>query len=237
MGNTLTPFAHVFLATDIGKSDIVFLIDGSDESKHFQVMKDFVLKVVENLEFGANRCQVALVQYSDQPSAAFLLNTYSKKNDIIDSVRQLKQRGGGPLNTGTALQYVRDQVFAESFGSRRPEGVPQLLVLLSGGRSGDDIRGPATSLKAMGVIPMSIGTASADTLELQTISHEPNYYFMLNNVNDIPKVREELLSLMRSASPQRRPTLASASFGKKVNCLFFFKFLSDKAIRLQGVRI
>lgn len=184
-------------------------------------MKDIVLRVVEKLEFGPNKCQVAVVQYSDQASAAFLLNTHSKRDDIIESVRQLKQRGGRPLNTGTALQYVRDQVFTESFGSRRLEGVPQLLVLLSGGRSNDDIRGPAASLKATGVIPVSIGTAGADTLELQTISQQPNYYFMINDVNDIPTVQEKLLSLVRSTSPQKRPTLPPPSFGKKVNYFLF----------------
>ncbi|XP_076120642.1 collagen alpha-3(VI) chain-like [Alosa pseudoharengus] len=225
------------VVADMGRSDIAFLIDASDDSESFPLMKDFVLRVVETLEFGPNKCQVALVQYSDQPSAAFLLNTHSTKDDIIDSVKQLKQRGGGPLNTGTALQYVRDEVFAEAFGSRRLQGVPQLLVLLSGGRSRDDIRSPTASLKAMGVIPVSIGTAGADTLELQTISREPNYYFMMNDINDIPTVKDELLSLVKSASPQKTLTSAPASFeSTKKDIVFLLDGSEDTRTGFEWIR-
>lgn len=211
---------YQLISEDVGQRDIVFLIDASDASEQFPMLRDFALRVVEKLEFGPNKCQAAVVQYSNQAAASFLLNTHAKKDDIVNNLRQLTQRGGSPANIGAALQYVKNQVFAEQFGSRRLEGVPQLLVILSDGSSSDDVTGPANSLKAMGVVPVSIGTAGADTLQLQKISYDPNYYLMMNDISDMPPVQEQLLSLVRNTAPQMRPTVAPSSFGK----IFFFSY-------------
>ncbi len=58
---------------------------------------------------------------------------------------------------GAGLQYVRDNVFTASSGSRRLEGVTQILVLLSGGKSSDSVDAAASSLKELGVLTFGIG--------------------------------------------------------------------------------
>ena len=197
------------------RRDIVFLLDGSDDSRRrFTDIQDFIQRVVEKLNVDGNKDHVSVVQYSDTAEVNFKLGMHSKKDSVLDAVRGLRHKGGSPLNTGTALQYVRGNVFTASNGSRSLQGVPQILILLSGGRSRDDIRTPVTKLKEMGVISICIGTGDADTLELQTISHEPNYALSITDFEDLPTIQGELLSLLTEASHQLVPTVPTMHFGK-----------------------
>uniref|UniRef100_A0A4W6CXL7 VWFA domain-containing protein n=1 Tax=Lates calcarifer TaxID=8187 RepID=A0A4W6CXL7_LATCA len=159
----------------VGRDDIVFLLDGSDGTRNgFPAMLDFVERVVEKLNVGENNDRVSVVQYGRDAEVHFYLNTYTTREDIVDSVRGLRHRGGRPLNTGAALQYVRDNVFTNSSGSRRLQGVPQMLILLNGGRSFDNVDTPASALKQQGIFVIGIGTRSSDIRELQKISYDPS---------------------------------------------------------------
>ena len=137
------------------------------------------------------------------------------REDIVDSVRGLKHRGGRPLNTGAALQYVKDNVFTTSSGSRRQQGVAQMLILLNGGRSFDNVDTPASALKQQGIIVIGIGTRASDRNELQKISYDPSYALSVAEFTDLPSVQEQLssvLSTVRLWATTMPPTVT----GKKV---------------------
>uniref|UniRef100_A0A3B3SMI6 VWFA domain-containing protein n=1 Tax=Paramormyrops kingsleyae TaxID=1676925 RepID=A0A3B3SMI6_9TELE len=154
---------------DVTGKDVVFLLDGSDGTRNgFPAMRDFVQRVVDKLK-------VSVVQYSGDPTAHFYLNTYSSKNEILNAVRSLRHKSGRAVNTGTALQFIRDNILTAPSGSRRLEGVPQILILLSGAKSTDNVDAPAAALKELGVLTFGIGTRNADSLELQKISYKPRY--------------------------------------------------------------
>ena len=202
--------------------DIVFLLDGSDATRSgFPAMRDFVQKVVETLNVDDGTDRVSVVQYSRDPAVQFYLNTYRTKDEILDSVRGLRHKGGRPLNTGAALQHLRDNVFTESAGSRRLERVPQVLILLSGGKSFDSVDTPAAALKDLGVMIYAIGSRSSDSRELQKISHDPSYALSVSNFTDLPTVQQRLKSSMEAVvtsatpdSPTVRGTLKGmASWG------------------------
>ncbi|XP_028820507.1 collagen alpha-3(VI) chain-like [Denticeps clupeoides] len=168
-------------------------------------MKDFIQRLVEKLNITANKDRVSVVQYSREPEVHFYLNTYEKKQDIVDTVRGLRHKGGRPLNTGAALQYVRDNVFTPSSGSRRLDGVPQMLILLSGGRSFDNVYTPASSLKELGVQIFAIGTRSADSTELQKISKDPSSAVSVSEFTDLPNVQQQLLAAVESVAVPSKP--------------------------------
>ncbi|XP_031661817.1 uncharacterized protein LOC109870641 isoform X4 [Oncorhynchus kisutch] len=190
----------VIVDLSIARKDVVFLLDGSDGTRNgFPEMRDFVQRVVEKLTVGENRDRVSVVQYSREPEVHFYLNTYTRKEEVVDTVRGLKHKGGRPLNTGAALQYVRDYVFAASSGSRRLESVPQILVLLNGGRSFDNVDKPASALKELGVLVFGIGTRSSDSRELQKISYDPSYALSVSEFTDLPNIQQQLLSAMNTA--------------------------------------
>uniref|UniRef100_A0A4W6F3Y9 VWFA domain-containing protein n=1 Tax=Lates calcarifer TaxID=8187 RepID=A0A4W6F3Y9_LATCA len=183
--------AHFF---KVGR-DVVFLLDGSDGTRSgFPAMRDFVQRVVETLSVDDNKDRVSVVQYSRDPAVQFYLNTYTTKGEILDTVRGLRHKGGRPLNTGAALQYLRDNVFTASAGSRRLEGVPQVLILLCGGKSFDSVDAPASALKQLGVLIFAIGTRSSDSRELQNISHDPSTALSVSEFTDLPSVQQQLQS-------------------------------------------
>uniref|UniRef100_A0A4W5KB53 VWFA domain-containing protein n=1 Tax=Hucho hucho TaxID=62062 RepID=A0A4W5KB53_9TELE len=194
---TMTPtlIPTILVESQAPRRDVVFLLDGSDGTRSgFPAMRDFVQRVVETLSVDENKDRVAVVQYSRDPAAQFYLNTYTTKGEILNTVRGLRHKGGRPLNTGAALQYVRDNVFTASSGSRRLESVPQLLILLSGGRSVDNVDTPASALKELGVLVFGIGTRSSDSRELQRISHDPSYALSVSDFTDLPSIQQQLLS-------------------------------------------
>lgn len=201
---------------DTAKKDIVFLLDGSDGTRNgFPAMRDFVEKVVGKLNVGENKDRVAVVQYSRDAEVHFDLKTYKTRDDILDSVRGLRHRGGRPLNTGAALQYVRDNVFTNSSGSRRLQGVPQMLILLNGGRSFDNVDTPASALKQQGVVVIGIGTRNSDSRELQKISYDPTYALSVSELTDLPNVQEQLSSVMSTVHVRATPMTPTVT-GKRV---------------------
>ncbi|KAM8856607.1 collagen alpha-3(VI) chain-like isoform 2-T2 [Spinachia spinachia] len=188
------------------QKDIVFLLDGSDSTRNgFPAVRDFVEKVVEKLNVGERKDRVSVVQYSRDVEVQFYLNTYTTKEDILDSVRGLRHKGGRPLNTGAALQYVRDNVFTNPAGSRRLQGVPQILILLNGGRSFDNVDTPASVLKQEGIIVIGIGTRNSDTGELRKVSHDPNYTVSVSEFTELPSVQEQISSLMSTVLVRATP--------------------------------
>uniref|UniRef100_A0A8P4KC96 VWFA domain-containing protein n=1 Tax=Dicentrarchus labrax TaxID=13489 RepID=A0A8P4KC96_DICLA len=211
------------VTVDTAKKDIVFLLDGSDSTRYgFPAMREFVERVVEKLNVGQNKDRVSVVQYSRDAEVNFYLNTYTTREDVLDSVRGLKHRGGRPLNTGAALQYVRDNVFTNSSGSRRLQGVPQMLILLNGGRSFDNVDTPASALKQQGVVVIGIGTRGSDKSELQKISYDPSYALSVTEFTDLPSVQEQLSSVM-STVPVRAPSVTPIVPGKKVTDFYLPK--------------
>ncbi|XP_068429079.1 collagen alpha-3(VI) chain-like, partial [Clinocottus analis] len=212
------------VTVDTPQKDIVFLLDGSDSTRNgFPAMRDFVEKVVEKLNVGESNDRVSVVQYSRDAEVNFYLNTYTTKDDIVDSVRGLRHRGGRPLNTGAALQYVRDNVFTNPAGSRHLQGVPQILILLNGGRSFDNVDAPASVLKQQGIVVISVGTRSSDSGELRKITQDPNYTLSVSEFTDLPSVQEQLSSLLSTApvsATPKAPTVTAVTQPKGRDIVF-----------------
>uniref|UniRef100_A0A3Q2XBS0 Collagen type VI alpha 3 chain n=1 Tax=Hippocampus comes TaxID=109280 RepID=A0A3Q2XBS0_HIPCM len=204
-GEDLIP--HVLFTTaDRPGRDVVFLLDGSDATRNtFTAMRDFVQRVVETLSLDDDKDRVSLVQYSTDAAVQFYLNTYATKGEILDIVRGLRHRGGRTLNTGAALQYLRDNVFTASAGSRRLEGVPQVLILLSGARSSDSVEAPASALKQLGVLIFAIGTRSSDSRALQNITHDPRSVISVTEFTELPSVMSRVLKFHSDATESQGP--------------------------------
>lgn len=171
--------------------------------------------LAKRLSLGQNRDHISVVQFSDNATVELFLNThFSRQDEVIDRIKHLRHKGGELLYTGAALQYVKENVFTVLSGSRRLEGVPQILVLLSAGRSMDDVRGPVKALKDIGVFPLSIGTPNADTVELQTISYQPNYFFIAN-FDNLFTIKENVFSLIKEISKKQEAKSISSVYGKR----------------------
>lgn len=222
-------------SVDTPKKDIVFLLDGSDATRNgFPAMRDFIERVVEKLNVGENKDRVSVVQYSREPEVHFYLNTYNTRADIVDTVRGLRHRGGRTLNTGAALQYVRDNVFTNSSGSRRLQGVPQMLILLNGGRSYDNVDTPASALKQQGVVVIGIGAGRSDSAEMQKISSDPTYALSVSELTDLPSVHEQLSSVMSTVLVRATP-ITPTVIGKDLTVFYFSVMLLGRECKCASV--
>ncbi|XP_033921546.1 collagen alpha-3(VI) chain isoform X8 [Melopsittacus undulatus] len=176
-------------------ADLIFLIDGSDNigSVNFQAIRDFLVNLIESLRVGAQQIHIGVVQYSDQPRTEFALNSYSTKAEVLDAVKALSFRGGEEANTGTALEFVVENLFTQAGGSRIEEAVPQILVLISGGESSDDIREGLLAVKQASIFSFSIGVLNADSAELQQIATDGSFAFTALDIRNLDALRELLL--------------------------------------------
>lgn len=194
------------------KRDIVFLLDGSDDSRSgFPAIREFIRRMAEELNFEEDQVRMAVVLYSDDTNVYFSLKTHQSKKAIIYAVRSLRHKGGRFRNTGAALQFVRDHVFTLSFGSRHREGVPQVLLLLTGGKSNDDISVPALDLKKTGVLSFAIGMKNANQEELQDIASSSKFLFNLPVFGELLSIQPEIAAFIQAEIHIDHPTIV----GKK----------------------
>ncbi|XP_072902885.1 collagen alpha-3(VI) chain-like [Hemitrygon akajei] len=181
------------------KRDVVFLIDGSaGMGQSFYQVREFLIKVVQHLEIGPDKDKVAVVRYSSDPSVEFGLDTYLTKDDVLEAIRRLPVKTGRPLNTGVALDFVARDVFSASAGSRRDIGASQILVLITAGKSRDDVRPAAGRVKLAGIVPITVGAKNADMSELQHIVHDPAFMLIMRDFQDLSGIQQDLLSKMRT---------------------------------------
>ncbi|XP_023577842.1 collagen alpha-3(VI) chain isoform X1 [Octodon degus] len=174
-----------------GEKDVVFLIDGSEGVRSgFGLLKDFMERLVQSLDVGPDRVRVAVVQYSDRTRPEFYLNSFMDQQSVISAIRRLSLLGGPTPNTGAALDFVLKNILTSSAGSRMEDGVPQLLIVLTAERSGDDVRGPSAVLKRGGAVPMGIGIGNADISEMQTISFIPDFAVAIPTFRELGTVQQ-----------------------------------------------
>lgn len=199
----LFSFFFVLAETQGPKKDIIFVIDGSEGvGREFPIIQEFVRRVVENLNVGENKIRVSVVQYGDSPYADIYLNSHRTKEGVLNGIKELRQRGGRQRNLGRAIDFVSREVLASGRGGRKQEGVPQFVVVISGGKATDNIRPTATALKKSGVVPFSIGTRDVDTQELQVTSYVPRFAYTVDDLPGLYTIQDTLITTLTELSSE-----------------------------------
>ncbi|XP_048062039.1 collagen alpha-4(VI) chain-like [Megalobrama amblycephala] len=155
-------------------ADIVFLVDGSNSIglENFQQIRGFLSFLVQNFEVARDRIRIGLVQYSDTPRTEFSLNTYQKKEEILNYIQNLRYKTGGKY-TGLGLEFILEQHFVEKAGSRAQQNVPQIAVVITNGDSQDEVESHAQELRDRGIKIFAIGIEDANEALLRQIANEP----------------------------------------------------------------
>ena len=181
----------------------MFLVDGSTTTRsEFPSIREMIKRVVDKLDVGLDNVRISVVQYSDDAHMEFLLNQYSTKEEVRQAVSRLRSRGGNQLNTGRALDWVSKHIYQRSAGSRIEEAVPQFLILVTGGKSTDDVTRPAHQLKSGMVAPIAIGSRNADPNELRQIALKQELTYTVDNFQQLPSVEQQLLVSVNAMTSQ-----------------------------------
>ncbi|KAK0138782.1 Collagen alpha-3(VI) chain [Merluccius polli] len=140
--------------------------------QNFEHVKLILLGVIKALHGGAgDSFQYALVQYSGMPHTEFKLNTYNAVGGALAHIMATCYRGGG---NRTGLDFLLRAHLNAAAGSRAGEAVAQLVVVLTDGRSQDDVSEPARVLHLAGVEVFAVGVQGAVDWELREMASQPH---------------------------------------------------------------
>uniref|UniRef100_A0A8C8XBN7 VWFA domain-containing protein n=1 Tax=Panthera leo TaxID=9689 RepID=A0A8C8XBN7_PANLE len=161
-------------------ADVVFLADTSQNTSQasFQWMRNFMSRVVGLLDVGRDKYQIGLAQYGGQGHTEFLLNTYQTQDEMIAHIHGHFLLRGGSRRTGKALRYLHRTFFQEAAGSRFLQGVPQYAVVMTSGKSEDEVWEAAQTLREKGVKVMSVGVQDFVQRELEGMATPPLVFEM-----------------------------------------------------------
>ncbi|XP_036927763.1 collagen alpha-1(XII) chain isoform X4 [Acanthopagrus latus] len=191
------------------KADLVFLIDGSwsigDES--FNKVIQFVTSMTGAFEvISPKGMQVSFVQFSDDAKTEFKLNTYHDKGIVISALQTVRYRGGN-TKTGVALKHVYEKVFTSDSGMRR--NVPKVLVVVTDGRSQDDVKKSAEKLQHSGYSVFVVGVADVDMTELRLIGSKPSerHVFVVDDYDAFAKIQDNLITFICETATSTCPLI------------------------------
>ncbi|TMS01716.1 Collagen alpha-6(VI) chain [Larimichthys crocea] len=175
------------------EADIFFLIDhsGSIYPNDFQDMKKFIIEFLHTFLIGPEHVRVGVAKYADSPNLEFDLTTYSDSKSLEKAVEGIKQIGGG-TETGRALTFMGPQ-FDKAMATRGHK-VPEYLVVITDGKSSDEVKIPAEKLRAQGVTIYAIGVKNADKLELEEIAGNPKRTFFVYNFDALKPIKDDIIT-------------------------------------------
>ncbi|XP_072735157.1 matrilin-4 [Ciconia boyciana] len=158
-----------------GHIDLVMVIDGSKSVRpqNFELVKQFVNRIVDLLEVSPHGTRVGLVQYSSRVRTEFPLNKYHSADEIKKAVMEVEYMEKGTM-TGLALKHMVEHSFSELEGARPlSHNVPRIGLIFTDGRSQDDISEWARRAKESGIVMFAVGVGKAVEEELRAIASEP----------------------------------------------------------------
>ncbi|XP_004369620.1 vitrin isoform X2 [Trichechus manatus latirostris] len=171
--------------TCFNSADIGFVIDGSSSvgTSNFRTLLQFVANVSKEFEISDTDTRIGAVQYTYEQRLEFGFDQYSSKPDILNAIKRVGYWSGG-TSTGAAINYALEQLFKKSKPNKR-----KLMVLITDGRSYDDVRIPAMAAHQKGVITYAIGVAWAAQDELEVIATHParDHSFFVDEFDNLYK--------------------------------------------------
>lgn len=183
-------------------------MDSSASVSHYEFsrVREFLGQLVALLPLGPGALRASLVHVGSRPYTEFPFGQHSSGEAVQDAIRAAAQRMGD-TNTGLALAYAKEQLFAEVAGAR--PGVPKVLVWVTDGGSSDPVGPPMQELKDLGVTVFIVSTGRGNLLELSAAaSAPPEKHLQFVDVDDLHIIAQELTgSILGRAweTPARAP--------------------------------
>uniref|UniRef100_A0A4W6FKS4 Collagen alpha-1(XXVIII) chain n=1 Tax=Lates calcarifer TaxID=8187 RepID=A0A4W6FKS4_LATCA len=183
--------------------ELVFVIDSSESvgPENFEIIKDFVTRLVDRTTVGRNATRIGLVLYSLDVHLEFNLVRYMNKQDVKQAIRKMPYMGEGTY-TGTAIRKATQ----EAFFSARP-GVRKVAIVITDGQT--DKREPVKldiavreahaaniEMYALGIVNSSDPTQAEFLRELNLIASDPDseHMYLIDDFNTLPALESQLVN-------------------------------------------
>ncbi|CAH1781738.1 unnamed protein product [Owenia fusiformis] len=174
-----------------GVTDIAIAIDcsGSIGVANFNLMLEFILILIDNLDINTNRDRVGVIAFSDDAKVLIQLVDFTEKESLKSEIRNIPYTLGA-TNTQHALKLARESLFTEQHGDRLD--VPNVILLLTDGVSTVKKHftiPEALALKQHGVsvVTLAVGNQT-DERELSKIASTPELMFEVNRFSSLPSI-------------------------------------------------
>lgn len=200
-------FCFLSVPLSLGRKDIIFLIDGSDSVGQSGVahVRDFILKVVDQLDVRPDQVRVALVQYGERPQTEFSLNSHDNKQSVISAIKRLRHMGGRGADLAEAIKYVIQNELQATAGVRLAQA-SQHLVVLTGGRSTSDVSIYGPILKGSRINCIGIGAENADPRQLEQISTTSDDVLKVATFPNLPNIQSKFIARLNGTIIEDLPT-------------------------------
>ncbi|KAF3691727.1 Collagen alpha-1(XIV) chain Undulin Precursor [Channa argus] len=222
------------------KADLAFLVDGSWSigDDNFMKITRFLYSTMGSLDLiGPDGTQVAIAQFSDDARTEFLLSSHSNKETLLEAIQRIRYKGGN-TKTGRAIKHVKESIFTPEAGARR--GIPKVLVVLTDGRSQDDVNKVSKEMQMEGYIIFAIGFADADYGELVNIASKPSerHVFFVDDLDAVKKIEEQLITFVCEAATATCPSvLMSGNTMAGFRMMEMFGLVEKEYSSIQGVSL
>ncbi|NXF75422.1 VITRN protein, partial [Sclerurus mexicanus] len=177
--------------TCLNSADIGFVIDGSSSvgTSNFRTVLQFVANISKEFEISDTDTRIGAVQYTYEQRLEFSFDKYSTKEDVLSAIKRISYWSGG-TSTGAAISYASEQLFSKSKPNKR-----KIMILITDGRSYDDVSMPAMDAHRNGVIAYSIGVAWAAPDELEAIATDPDkeHSFFVDEFDNLYRYVNQLI--------------------------------------------
>ncbi|XP_076018340.1 vitrin isoform X2 [Genypterus blacodes] len=178
--------------TCLNANDIAFVIDGSSSvgTGNFRTVLQFVANVTREFEISDTDTRVGAVQYTYEQRLEFAFGQHNNKAELLNAIKRINYWSGG-TSTGAAITYAAEQLFSKSKPNKR-----KIMIVITDGRSYDDVRAPSLAVHRQGVIAYSIGIAWAAQDELEYIATDPDkeHSFFVDEFDNLYKFVPKIIN-------------------------------------------
>ena len=136
--------------------DLAFVVDGSGSIEasgrgNFKRCLRFVKNMVRSFTISRRYVRVGIVVYSSRSQSILTFGQNRGVNSILRAINRIRYPRGG-TRTGAAISFAYSRLFSST---RR--GKSKILIVMTDGRSQDNVRGPSSLMRRRGVRVFSLG--------------------------------------------------------------------------------
>ncbi|XP_031439572.2 collagen alpha-1(XXI) chain-like [Clupea harengus] len=214
-------------------NDLVYILDGSWSvgSTDFETAKRWLVNITSGFDVGPLYTQVAVVQYSDTPRLEIPLGRHQSTAALVAAIQDISYLGGN-TQTGRAIKFTIEHVFPSSLRSEAVKN--RIAVVVTDGKSQDDVVDASVEARAQNVILFSVGVGDEiTTSELVAIANKPpnDYVLHAEDYTTIDRIRDSMEQKLceESVCPTRIPVASRDEKG--------FELLVGMKIHLKAKKI